>query len=1506
MLSMNAQRALLASLFLLAGCASPPTLGVAVFASPPSGVAPLSTTFTAAVAGASEKATYSWSFGDGSSPSTELSPSHSFASPGAYAVVLTVTDGERTAQGGVLVTVESGKPTSSAISVTAHATPTGGVAPLDVQLSAAVSGAVGDVTYSWDFGDGSPSSASASPVHTYAAGNFVALVTVSDGVGTAQGAVVVQSSTGPSTSSLAAAALASTTSGVAPLTVAFSSAVSGAAGSVTYSWNFGDGSAVDTSANPSHTYTSPGSYIALLTATDGVKSSQSGVVIEVRATQTSSNLTVTTVASPTSGPAPLGVTFSAAVSGAVGTPSFSWSFGDGQSSTVQSPTHTYASDGDFVAMVTVTDEVTSAQAVVAIHVATVPVLSSLAVNAFAAPTSGIEPLPVSFSAAVTGATGAVGYSWSFGDGSAVDTSASPTHSYGSAGTYTALLTVTDSLGQTAQSGVQVVVGTDSAPAVAASASPQAGVAPMAVQLFAQTAGGNAPLRLSWNFGDGSPTSALSNPSHTYAAAGSYAATVTVTDSDGDVAQDTVTINVATDASPSVGTLTASPNSGFAPLGVTFGCPASGGNAPLSFQWDFGDGQTSSLPFVTHTFALAGNYTATCVVTDADGDMSTGTIGVTAVQNSPPTPSLVVNGAYVDSSKAFALRGKPVLLDGSTSMSGNGGNDVGDSVVSFLWTFDALPAGSTASFATPAAGNTFFVPDQLGTYVVRLTVTDSTGLRSSSTHSVSAEWGCDIALVAGNGQSVTVGKPFAMPLAVAVTTPHGIPAADVELTWSTPSGTLAPTSASTDLQGAAASTARAGTVAATGVAITVAVTENPAMCQATFTANYVPGPVSQLQVTPPQTLDMDAVGSGTLPRISGFLSDAYGNAVSSVDTTVFVELTREQQKDGPMPSTPDSLFFLSPSVGTTLSPVGSPGNRFVEIATSAGAFSIALDSSTHEAKWYNVRVTTSGGYPAVSGWQFLASDDFEATASSESWRLEGDWAIGEVSSGPGSAHGGTMALGTNLAGNYQNIGRRAATFEAPVPIANTTELRVSFAQYYDTPASSIQCGLDFAAAGGYLDAEGNFGFQLRSAPTTVPYTSYFDCNPSEPVWGGATAAGWVATTVGPFTGPGYWPYGGGTDDGWPRLQWVFDERGPWMPPQDGWYVDDVVLEGRYHEHFTGRLLPGASSNVLLFHVGMLQNPVQPMPNGVVYGSSCSNGPSAGVPLMAILVLVDQFGNHLDNDSTTTATFKAELPGSGAPPAGNLVFSLLDFNKLFGNGGGNPFFRGELLSNPTPAEQTVRFQQGLAGLELGDNAPETLKLTVNGYASTATGTFLADSDGDNDSWTVGCGDCNDSDNGINPSASEQCGDSLDNNCNGKTDCYDGACSFPGCLGAEDCSSVGAGRLLANQGAAFDDLCQYNDNFPKLGVCGGSGFSGDERDAVYAFTAPSTRNYQVCWQSNDFAAEITMSLGTAACENFSSGFCVGTMGCVPWFMNAGEVLTIRVDSTQCDMIALMVSDN
>ncbi len=83
-------------------------------------------------------------------------------------------------------------------------------------------------------------------------------------------------------------------------------------------------------------------------------------------------------------------------------------------------------------------------------------------KAAATPTSGVAPLTVNFSSAgSTDPDGSIAsYSWNFGDGSALSTAPSPSHVYAAAGTFNAVLTVTDNLGAKSTAQVAITVSPD--------------------------------------------------------------------------------------------------------------------------------------------------------------------------------------------------------------------------------------------------------------------------------------------------------------------------------------------------------------------------------------------------------------------------------------------------------------------------------------------------------------------------------------------------------------------------------------------------------------------------------------------------------------------------------------------------------------------------------------------------------------------------------------------------------------------------------------------------------------------------------------------------------------------------------------------------------------------------------------------------------------------------------------------------------------------------------------
>jgi PKD repeat protein len=145
-----------------------------------------------------------------------------------------------------------------------------------------------------------------------------------------------------------------------------------------------------------------------------------------------------------------------------------------------------------------------------------------------------------------------GYQWAFGDG-ASSGQPNPSHSYSSAGSYTALLTVTDNQGGqgTDQAAVNVSGGGggNQSP-TAAAGGPYTGIAGSPIGF--SSAGSSDPdgsiTGYLWDFGDGG-TSGVANPSHTYSLPGDYTATLTVTDNQGATGTAQAAVTVAASTTP---------------------------------------------------------------------------------------------------------------------------------------------------------------------------------------------------------------------------------------------------------------------------------------------------------------------------------------------------------------------------------------------------------------------------------------------------------------------------------------------------------------------------------------------------------------------------------------------------------------------------------------------------------------------------------------------------------------------------------------------------------------------------------------------------------------------------------------------------------------------------------------------------------------------------------------------------------------------------------------------
>lgn len=145
--------------------------------------------------------------------------------------------------------------------------------------------------------------------------------------------------------------------------------------------------------------------------------------------------------------------------------------------------------------------------------------------------------------------------------------------------------------------------------------PSSGPAPLTVA-FNDVSDGSITTRI-WDFGDGNSIT-TQNPSHTYTTSGRYTVSLTVSSSNGSdkkIKSNCITVMQQSDPAPSA-SFHFTPGSGHIPLAATFTDTSSGNIA--AWNWNFGDGHTSTAQHPSHTYTAPGRYTVSLTVRNSTG------------------------------------------------------------------------------------------------------------------------------------------------------------------------------------------------------------------------------------------------------------------------------------------------------------------------------------------------------------------------------------------------------------------------------------------------------------------------------------------------------------------------------------------------------------------------------------------------------------------------------------------------------------------------------------------------------------------------------------------------------------------------------------------------------------------------------------------------------------------------------------------------------------------------
>jgi gliding motility-associated-like protein len=463
------------------------------------------------------------------------------------------------------------------------------------------------------------------------------------------------------------------------------SAVSTGNNIVSRSWDFGDGNS-SVAMNPSHQFLLPGTYI--VTIRDS--SSQGCVDTAVKGVKVHPiPLVDFTHSNPCTNTAISYSDISTAISDTI--KAWNWDLGDGTSSSIKTPSHQYATSGNYIVRLIATSQYGCRDTAIK-----TTVLFTVPVTDFSVTGKCVDSALVFTDKSSISGDSIVAWNWTFGDGN-TSSQRNITHTYAIPGNYQARLVVTSN-----RNCQDTIVKTATAH-------------PLPVSNFSFTnrcldsALNFADLTIvatgsvqgwSWDFGDGGNSSSR-HPSHAFPAPGSYNVTLTGISDFGCRDTSLKTINVYP---LPVADFTFANRCLDTAVAFTDNSSVSNGNI-VAWKWDFGNGSVSSLRNPLHQYSQAGTYTITLIITTDRGCRDT------SVKQLIIHPLPIANFTFVNRCQDTAIS----FTDLSQVSGGN--------IATFNW---SLGDGNSSSLQHP-----LHKYNSSGTFNVLLTATTSFGCKDTS-------------------------------------------------------------------------------------------------------------------------------------------------------------------------------------------------------------------------------------------------------------------------------------------------------------------------------------------------------------------------------------------------------------------------------------------------------------------------------------------------------------------------------------------------------------------------------------------------------------------------------------------------------------------------------------------------------------------------------------------------------------------------------------------------------